>query len=154
MMLAILMLFVKAVLAYILVDALTGVYHLLTDKGWNVQQQIDLFENHHKTNSMDGFDWQPMLAAIPALVYGAWVHSEFLTIAGVIGCFAQLPHYWAHEGGGRFVAFLQATRLIISPQHHAGHHDGVFDRNYCILSGWNDWWLNALVRLLSRRVVA
>ncbi len=137
--------------AYILVDALTGLYHLATDKGFNLRSQVELFAIHHRTNSMDGFDWQPMVAAVPAAVVGAWLHSPFLTAVGLIGCVAQVPHYWAHQGGGRVVKFLQATRLIIHPAHHAGHHGGLFTRNYCILSGWNDWWLNAVVRFAEVR---
>lgn len=139
----------QIVVAYVLVDALTGIYHLATDRGWNFASQCALFEIHHTTNSMDGFDWQPMVAAVPTAVVGAWFHSPFFVAVGLIGCLAQLPHYWAHQGGGRVVRWLQTSRLIIHPAHHAGHHSGQFNRNFCILSGWNDWWLNRVASLLE-----
>ncbi len=28
------------------------------------------------------------------------------------------------------------ARLIISREHHAGHHDGTFRKHYCITTGW------------------
>lgn len=140
------MVVLEVLLAYIVVDALTGLYHLLTDKGFNFQSQIDLFQDHHRTNTMEGFDWQPMVAAVPLLAIGAWVHSPFLTAASLIGCVAQVPHYLAHKEDSGWVAkLLQRTGVIISPQHHAVHHNGKFDRNYCILSGWNNWWMNSLL---------
>ena len=136
----------QIVAAYIVVDALTGLYHLATDKGFNLQSQIDLFENHHRTNAMEGFDWQPLVAAVPAVAVGGWLHSPFLIAAGLFGCVAQVPHYLAHAGSSnRLIQFLQRTGIIMSPAHHAGHHDGRFERNFCILSGWNNWWLNAVL---------
>ena len=140
----------QIVAAYVLVDFLTGLYHLATDKGFNLQSQIDLFERHHRENSMDGFDCQPMIAAIPAAVIGGWLHSPFLMAAGIIGCVAQVPHYFAHEGtDSRLIRLLQNTGLIISPRHHSIHHNGKFDRNFCILSGWNNWWMNGLLWLIG-----
>ena len=69
-----------------------------------------------------------------------------LAIAG-IG--AQVPHYYAHnETNNRLVHLLQAAGLFIKPRHHADHHRGNFDQNFCVFAGWHDWWLN---RLVARR---
>jgi len=143
---------IEILFAYLVVDALTGIYHLMTDKGFNLQHQVDLFEEHHRTNTMEGFDWQPLVVAIPLLVLGAWNRSLFLTSASLFGCVAQVPHYLAHHSdkSGRVVRLLQATRVIIHPKHHAVHHNGKFNRNYCILSGWNNWWMNTLLWLCNQ----
>ena len=49
----------------------------------------------------------------------------------------NLFHKWAHaEKNNRLVLVLQRTRLLLSTDHHNGHHSGVFDSNYCITNGW------------------
>ena len=136
--------------AYVLVDLLTGLYHFATDRGFNLAHQVRLFTLHHDTNSMDGFDWQPSVVGLPGMLIGLWLGSPFLIAGGALGILCQVPHYYAHRRSRsqlvhHVVSILQLTGLIISPQHHAAHHNGTFDRNFCIFSGWNNWWLNRLV---------
>lgn len=140
----------EVLIAYVLVDLATGVYHWLTDKGFNLHHQVCQFREHHDTNSMVGFDWQPMLIGVPAMLLGLWLESAWLLAAGSFGVLAQVPHYYAHrrsqyQAVHRVIRLLQRTCVILSPQAHAEHHDGRFERNFCILSGWNNWWLNLLV---------
>lgn len=149
LLLAILMAAVQVAAAYALVDLATGLYHWLTDRGLNHPHQVALFELHHATNTMDGFDWQPSVIGLPAMLAGLWLESSFWLAAGSFGVLAQVPHYYAHRRSRSrvvhaVVRVLQAAGLMISPQHHARHHQ-TFDRNFCILAGWNDWWLNWLV---------
>lgn len=142
--------FLQVLAAYVLVDLLTGIYHWATDKGFNTPHVVRLFQDHHETNTMDGFDIQPSVAGVPALLLGLCLGSSFLIAAGAFGILSQVPHYYAHRRSDselvhHVIRILQLTGLIISPQHHAQHHDGRFDRNFCIVSGWNNWWLNWLV---------
>ena len=139
--------------AYLFVDLCTGIYHFATDRGWNTRKVVALFQDHHNTNTMEGFDWQPMWAGIPFLLLGLWLESSFLIAGGSFGILAQVPHYYAHRRSRspavhRVVRWLQEAGLIISPEHHAGHHNGKFDCNFCILSGWNNWWFNHVARAL------
>lgn len=135
--------------AFLVLDLLTGIYHLVTDRGWNFRQQVELFQHHHATNTMEGYDWQPLIGAIVGFGLGLHFESPFLIALGVFTVFAQVPHYFAHHPPKRGpVKWLQDAGIIISPEHHAGHHQGEFDQNFCIFTGWNDWWLNRLVRLL------
>lgn len=131
--------------AYLLTDLLTGLYHFATDKGFNFKSQVAMFQEHHETNTMQGFDWQPMIGGVPAMVLGLWMEWPFLLAMGSFGILAQVPHYYAHRKSPRVVRWLQRTGIIISPQHHAEHHRGAFDRNFCILSGWNNCWLNWVI---------
>jgi hypothetical protein len=140
--------------AYVLVDLLTGLYHWATDKGFNHAHQVRLFTLHHDTNTMEGFDWQPSVIGLPAMLLGLVLCSPFLLAAGAFGVLSQVPHYYAHRRSQselvhHFVRILQLSGLMISPQHHAAHHDGRFDRNFCIFSGWNNWWLNRLVAAID-----
>lgn len=140
---------IQVVAAYLLVDLLTGLYHFATDKGWNFPSQVAMFQDHHETNTMAGFDWQPSLLGLPAMGFGLWLGSSFLTAAGAFGILSQVPHYYAHRRSESprvhgLVRLLQRTGLILDPQHHAEHHRD-FDRNFCILSGWCNPLLNSLI---------
>ena len=37
----------EAIGAYLLADLMTGVYHLATDRGWNIGRQVEIFQQHH-----------------------------------------------------------------------------------------------------------
>lgn len=139
--------------AYVLADLLTGLYHFATDRGWNFRWIVELFDDHHRTNAMQGFDWQPMQVGVPGMVLGLWLAwqelpgASFVLALASFGCLSQIPHYYAHRRAKSLaICWLQRTGIIISPKHHAGHHRGRFDRNFCILSGWNNCWLNWLTR--------
>jgi hypothetical protein len=141
--------------AYVLVDFLSGLYHLATDRGWNTAGQVRMFQEHHETNTMSGFDWQPSIVGFPAMLAGLWFASPFLLASGALGILAQVPHYYAHRRSNSpavhaIVRALQRLGLIITPQHHAAHHRGAFNRNFCIVSGWNNFWLNPLLSWLDR----
>lgn len=137
--------------AWLLIDLLTGVYHFVTDRGWNFANQVEMFRDHHTNNRMLGFDWQPMVAGLPVMLAGLWFGSSFWLAAGSFAILAQIPHYYAHVPNPPVIAkALQATGLMISPEHHAAHHCGNFDRNFCIFTGWADYLLNPLVKLFPR----
>ena len=46
-------------------------------------------------------------------------------------------HMWAHATSvPASVRWLQRLGLVLSPERHARHHCGEFDRSYCMTSGW------------------
>src|SRR5689334_18381066 len=102
--------------AYIVADALSGLYHLATDCGLNVKNQVEMFQEHHVTNTMQGFDWQTFAAGMPAAIVGAWFHSPFWIALGCFGALTQVTHYYAHRRSAnavihRIVRTLQRARL-------------------------------------------
>jgi hypothetical protein len=134
--------------AWLLIDLLTGLYHFVTDRGWNFKHQVAMFRDHHVHNRMIGFDYQPMFAGLPVMLAGVFMESSFVLAAGSFAVLAQIPHYYAHvQNPPPLARLLQRIGLMISPEHHAGHHGGKFDRNFCIFTGWADYLLNPLVRL-------
>jgi hypothetical protein len=149
--------FAKVVLAYVAADAISGLYHWLTDKGMNFRGQIEMFQEHHVTNTMQGFDWQTFAAGLPAMIVGAWIHSPFLLALGFFGAMTQCTHYYAHRRSrnrviNSVVRALQELRIIVHPASHQRHHTSQkFDRDFCLLSGWNNWWLNRIVGFFERR---
>ena len=56
-------------------------------------------------------------------------------------------HKWAHLDGEKrtpTIAFLQKTRLILSPKHHQIHHTAPFAKYYGITHGWLNWPLSKI----------
>jgi len=146
--------FLEILAAYVVMDALVGIYHCFTDYGWNTPDMVRKFREHHEDPlNMVEFDWQPMPGGLLILCVGCWLWSPFIAAFGSFLMLAQVPHYYAHRRSRspavhRVLRFLQAYRVIASPENHHLHHDGKFNRNFCVLSGWNNFWLNPLVRLL------
>lgn len=132
----------QIVLAYWLVDALGGLYHLATDRGFNIASQVAFFQKHHESPETMTFDLQPCLIGVPCLVAGWFVAPWFLVPLGIFFCLAQVPHYYTHFPAPRFVQVLQRAGIFVSPASHARHHDGRFDRDFCVTAGWNNWWIN------------
>ena len=55
-------------------------------------------------------------------------------------------HKWAHMPTvPRWVAWAQRMGIVLSSEHHAVHHSGAYDRNYCITWGLLDAVLNPVV---------
>lgn len=152
-MLTIVVTLAQVLLAYLLVDAFSGLYHWATDSGFNVRQQRESFADHHVTNTMqEPISWLQAAVGVPVGILGLLCDSAFLGALGVFTVLVQVPHYYAHRRSEspivhHVVRALQLSGLIISPEKHAAHHNGVFDRNFCIVSGWNNVWLNPLTKL-------
>ena len=55
-------------------------------------------------------------------------------------------HKWAHMGdeAPNVIKLLQRARLILSPDHHEGHHAAPYNHNYCITVGWMNGPLRAI----------
>lgn len=145
--------------AYILADLASGLYHLATDRGMNIKSQIAMFQEHHITNTMIGFDWQTFAAGMPVAIAGGWFHSPFLIALGIFLALTQVTHYYAHVRSKNrairhIVGALQELGVIVHPANHQRHHGGAFDRDFCLLSGWNNWWLNRVLAYSERRAVA
>ncbi|WP_425618058.1 fatty acid desaturase CarF family protein [Anatilimnocola sp. NA78] len=143
-------------IALAVVDLLTGIYHVMTDRGWNLKHQVEYFRIHHEDpQSMKSFDWQPMFAGVPFMLVGAWLESSLILAMGSFLVLAQVPHYYVHVPNPPLaIRALQRVGLCITPAYHDGHHCGDFDRNFCVLTGWGDYLLNPLVQLLPKQPTA
>lgn len=134
----------QVVIAYVVADAIAGMYHFATDRGWNIPSQLAFFRQHHERPWTMTFDLQPVIAGIPIAAAGWWFSSAFLVALGVFLSVAQVPHYYSHFPAPSWAKLLQRTGIIISPESHNRHHTAPHDRDYCVLSGWNNWWINWL----------
>lgn len=140
----------QILLGWLLADALSGLYHIMTDYGYNIPHQIKLFMFHHENPHTMTFDWQPLLAGVPLIIVGLFWHPWFLISLGFFISISQVGHYYTHHKAPAPIRILQRVGVLISPKHHADHHKGDYNKNFCIFTGINNIWLNPLAKLLVR----
>lgn len=71
-------------------------------------------------------------AEMPSLFADAWWMAYALAVA-----LTNEGHKLAHAPRVPAVAaWLQRRGLIVSPAHHARHHDGAYGRAFCVTTGW------------------
>ena len=100
------------------------------------------------------------LAALPLLAVGAFWPWDLaraghalaigvLAAASLTLCFTNQIHAWAHTSSvPRVVRWLQHCGILLAPERHARHHDGVHNCAYAVVSGWSNRWLDrALIRM-------
>ncbi|MGC4004668.1 MAG: fatty acid desaturase CarF family protein [Pirellulales bacterium] len=136
--------------AYAAADAAGGLFHLATDHGYNFPRVVRNFLNHHERPWTMTFDLEPLLLGLPLIFVGLGFSSTFLILLGVFTGLSQLPHYFTHHPAPAWVQLLQRLRIFLPPKKHDAHHNGVYDRNYCVLAGWSDWWINWIAARLPK----
>lgn len=142
----------QLVLCLLAADFLTGVVHWWEDTyglpTWPLVGPVVIVPNieHHRyptrMSSMATLlklvdrNWQATLLAAAVLAVlslaGCWSWQLGL-IAALASCGNEV-HRCTHVKCGPVARFLQETGCIQSPQQHARHHRGSFDRYYCTLT--------------------
>lgn len=153
-------------------DLITGLIHMYLDTT-NNEFIIDIasgFQGHHKTPS-DIINWisydllcQNALVPFPlsAIVYNCInnTHKKHI-LAQIISLYlqhsVQITHKYAHymnhatdeqknSSFGKILNFLQENRIILPPSEHRKHHQAQnHDINFCMVNGWANPLLNAIV---------
>ena len=140
----------QIIAAYVLADALSALYHLFTDRGYNTKGYVFDFQNHHDHPETMTFDLQPMMIGVPMLIMGCWWLPWFNIPLGFFLAFAQIPHYYTHFPAPKWVKVLQDWHIFLPVEQHMIHHTH-FDRDFCVISGWNNWWINRLAPYVPMR---
>lgn len=147
-----------APVGYVAADLFSGLVHWLFDRFFSTTTPliganfVTPFREHHadphdivrhdfvETTGNTCLATLPVLGAI-ALVpiesaVGAFIAAT--TAFASLGTFATNQfHKWAHmEEPPVVVRWLQRKSLILSPEHHALHHEAPYETHYCITAGW------------------
>ncbi len=82
--------------------------------------------------------------------------SYTLLYVTLMGANNHLFHAVAHGGykGNSAVATLQKYGLLLGTKHHAKHHQGDHERNFCIISGWMDCVLNPTLHYVVKPTIS
>ena len=143
--------FGQAVLVWLAVDFLSGVFHWLEDAYgspfWPVVGRHVTKPNilhHYVPRSFVTNSWYLSsrllllicsLLALTALALD--VFSWQVALGLLIGVNANQVHKWSHRTrheNGPIVVFLQRAHLVQSPSHHHRHHIAGKDSHYCVLT--------------------
>lgn len=142
-------------------DFLSGLAHWLADRVLSEDARffgpyfVRPFREHHREpEGILSHDWvetngNTCLSVAPLLLLAFFavestnpgpgrlaVGAPLLSLAAWL-CLTNQIHKWAHtKTPGRWVAALQNSGLVLSPQHHRRHHTAPFDVGYCITTGW------------------
>ncbi|HZR83791.1 MAG TPA: fatty acid desaturase CarF family protein [Candidatus Binatia bacterium] len=160
-----------ATFGYGLADVVSGVVHWIGDTFFDEKTPVigaafvRPFREHHRDPraiTRHGFlevNGNNCLALLPLLVptwllgggSGPDVHVpaawfQAMAVSFAVATFGTNQfHKWAHlESAPRWVGWLQASRLILSPSHHARHHAPPHRRSYCVTVGWTNPLLDAI----------
>ncbi|XP_075504341.1 fatty acid desaturase 4-like 2, chloroplastic [Primulina tabacum] len=149
------------VVGYVLADFLTGIVHWAIDNYGDPKHpvsgpQIEAIQCHHqqpwilaKRHVATNIYIQGVVATLlfsPVNMFCEDLNLlAFTSVFACCGFFSQQFHAWAHTPRRKLppvVVVLQDSGIILGPSHHAGHHQPPFDRRYCIVSGFCDWFLD------------
>jgi ubiquitin-conjugating enzyme E2 variant len=86
-----------------------------------------------------------VLTLLAAWLCGALTWHVWLFV--ILGGNANQIHKWAHRSpaeNGPVISFLQQTRLLQTPRHHAGHHTNPKNSHYCVLTDFLNPILDAI----------
>jgi ubiquitin-conjugating enzyme E2 variant len=161
-----LLIVVLVLVAYAVADLASGIVHYLLDNFGSPdtpvigQKFVKPFRDHHvdpmemtrgdfiAVNGDNVFVCLPVI--IPVFFFVDITSHPYLgvflvaLVGGVI--MTNQLHKWAHMPTvPRLVAAAQRRGIVLSKEHHAVHHSGGYDRNYCITWGHLDVLLNRLV---------
>ena len=155
------------VVAYAVADLASGIVHYLLDNFGSPdtpvigQKFVKPFRDHHvdpmamtqgdfiAVNADNVFVCLPVI--IPAFFFldtGRHPYAGVFIVGLVAGVImTNQLHKWAHMPRvPKLVAAAQRRGIVLSKRHHAVHHSGQYDRNYCITWGHLDVVLNRFVR--------
>ena len=156
-------------------DFLSGVFHWAEDRYGSPRWPVfggairDTIRHHRKPR---GFLSKPVLArswrvfliaglGLSAFILLGWLNAFTLTLVIAAGLANEI-HAAAHSTpgeNGRLVTTLQRLGVIQSHAHHAAHHRGLKNVNYCTVTNWLNpilermrFWrrVEAVIRVLTR----
>lgn len=154
------------VISYIATDFINGLVHMIMDNNTHytsiIGPFIAAFHLHHskliyQTNNsaMLYFNesgrkfWLVFYLAILFLIQ-CCVHMNFylalfLVGIGLFSCFAELSHFWCHNGrdNNSVIQLLQRYKILLSMDHHKFHHNKD-NTHYAFLNGMTDCALNLI----------
>jgi hypothetical protein len=156
------------VVGYFLADLVSGVVHWGLDTWFDETSRIDravrIAREHHSHPShilgynfrdYAGFSSLPALLSVGPVAVALVLAGGGSTLAfhGVVICvvilvgllFGSHTHALGHrKSNSRVVRALQRMHLLLSPEHHGVHHSGGHDIRYCAVSGWANYFCDAV----------
>ena len=136
-----------------LVDFASGVLHWLEDSygrpNWPLSGKWITIPNiihHHEPTYFTKHSWlksaEVLLALGSAIILVAWylnIMTWHVLLFVAIGINANEIHKWNHlpkSKKSKIVVLIQRLKLLQTSAHHANHHRGTKDTNYCVITNF------------------
>lgn len=141
----------RTLVIVLIADFLSGLFHWLEDTFWDLDTPIlgrwvvrHNIVHHHDPRAFVAKSWFRSarstlalsvmgLAAAAALGWFNWM----TVLLAVLCANANQFHKWAHRTrseNGPIIVSLQRWHILQTPAHHAVHHRGGKDTNYCVIT--------------------
>ncbi len=155
-------------LCLVATDLISGILHVILDNPRSLEiPQIrglaEGFQRHHETPSriyeMPLYEHLYVMHMPLTFLFGAVLavrdgRTYVVFVSMVIALhLMQMAHLWAHlppDRVPRTVRVLQRTGVLLSKPQHDQHHVDPYDRDFCIMTGWCNRPLNAVVNVVGR----
>lgn len=141
----------EPIAALLLVDFISGIFHWAEDSygtertpffGRHVTRPNIIHHHDPRAFTASPFLRRNSITFLLTLVVMGTVFalvgfSFFAAWVAVFGGLSNEVHCWSHrtpKENGRFITFLQKSRLIQSPRHHALHHTDPKRDTFCVLT--------------------
>lgn len=133
-------------LAIILADFLTGLFHWWEDRygnpAWPIIGHLVIIPNieHHKypRKFTQGNYWtRNYTALVPSLLLSSifyYYNQYFISLVFLISSQSNELHCWEHMKTNKYIRWLQKYKIIQSVKGHAVHHNRPYDTNYCVIT--------------------
>ena len=150
-------------LSYFITDFLNGCVHMYMDNNERYTSLmgpfITSFHLHHRTPKYKHFsifkiyfnESGPKFWLVPFLmltiVLSLFSVNEYfllsLILVGILSSLAEVSHFLCHNSTSKVVVFLQKMNILLSPKHHAMHHEKD-NESYAFLNGMSDFLLDRI----------
>jgi hypothetical protein len=159
-------------LGFFIVDFITGFLHWAFDAWFNenitfVRRMVIMVREHHLYperifqfsfyHDAGILSWIALFLTSPLILYSLywtgnpklsliWYYGVCVCVVVSLGLVFMLEfHKCGHNPRApKWVRVLQRLHLLLSFEHHMGHHSGKYDRNYCLINGHADQTLGRL----------
>lgn len=143
--------------SYLLADLSSGILHMTLDNidanscPTFLKKLATDFQNHHQEPwkmKIDSFWFQNselyaglicgFASALGLQAFGYDLSTYLIISTGLWSTVTQVAHAAAHGkfSNNKVISFLQNHGIILSKEHHRGHHQEDFSKNFCILAGY------------------
>lgn len=158
--------FIAIASALLIADFLSGMLHWTLDSYGSentflLGPLIENFRYHHENEqfilkrNFAEKNWDSMLFCASILLF-MYVTKMFSAERNTLFCLLQLyvllfsgitneVHCAAHRTKNNLIIDkLQYYNILISKEKHGYHHENDQTTTYCILTGWNNWWMEKI----------
>jgi hypothetical protein len=139
----------KSIVRCLLADFATGLFHFFVDQYGNMhgrfmKKSVNFLLLHHtaphKIVSQSYWELTGGVYKIASVIFGVsllfGVHWELLLF--LLFCAnGNMIHRWSHQRKSKIsflVRNLQRFKIIQNKEHHNHHHNGAFNKNYCVMT--------------------